>query len=263
MPITINTVDASKTKAPVIRTQQTSWPAQRSKGVATTYERALRGVAKEVGKLIKGYMDSDPLNPDTEASLSRALNAYAELIGPWALHIVNNVLRQVDNQDKYVWRQHTKNMAIALRKEINNVDIGDVYKQIMLENVKMIKSIPTQAAQRVHKLVHENMIQSKRSSDLANKIMETEHVTKTRATLIARTEVSKASVALTQARALHIGSEGYIWHTVGDMLVRESHKKMNGKFVKWSEPPTLDNLTGHAGCIPNCRCWPEPEIPGA
>ena len=128
MPITINTVDASKTKAPVIRTQQTSWPAQRSKGVATTYERALRGVAKEVGKLIKGYMDSDPLNPDTEASLSRALNAYAELIGPWALHI---------------------------------------------------------------------------------------------------------------------GSEGYIWHTVGDMLVRESHKKMNGKFVKWSEPPTLDNLTIH------------------
>jgi uncharacterized protein with gpF-like domain len=36
---------------------------------------------------------------------------------------------------------------------------------------------------------------------------------------------------------------------------------MEGKFVRWDEPPTLDNLTGHAGALPNCRCRPEPVIP--
>ncbi|MDR0067994.1 phage head morphogenesis protein, partial [Acinetobacter sp. 11520] len=29
----------------------------------------------------------------------------------------------------------------------------------------------------------------------------------------------------------------------------------------WDNPPTLDNLKGHAGCLPNCRCYPEPSIP--
>jgi uncharacterized protein with gpF-like domain len=35
---------------------------------------------------------------------------------------------------------------------------------------------------------------------------------------------------------------------------------MDGQFVKWSEPPTLDGLTGHAGALPNCRCYPEPVV---
>jgi hypothetical protein len=30
----------------------------------------------------------------------------------------------------------------------------------------------------------------------------------------------------------------------------------------WDSPPTLDNLVvGHAGALPNGRCWPEPVIP--
>jgi hypothetical protein len=36
---------------------------------------------------------------------------------------------------------------------------------------------------------------------------------------------------------------------------------MEGKFVKWDEPPILDKMQGHAGGFPNCRCWPDPEIP--
>ncbi|MDR8377773.1 phage head morphogenesis protein, partial [Acinetobacter baumannii] len=54
---------------------------------------------------------------------------------------------------------------------------------------------------------------------------------------------------------------GYIWRTSEDGDVRPSHKAMNGKFVAWNSPPTLDNLKGHAGCLPNCRCYTEPVIP--
>jgi uncharacterized protein with gpF-like domain len=36
---------------------------------------------------------------------------------------------------------------------------------------------------------------------------------------------------------------------------------MEGKFVTWDDPPTLDGMKGHAGQFPNCRCYPEPVIP--
>ena len=36
---------------------------------------------------------------------------------------------------------------------------------------------------------------------------------------------------------------------------------MEGKFVRWDSPPTLDGMTGHAGEFPNDRCYPEPVIP--
>lgn len=236
-------------------------PFQKSLGPTSTYERALRSVAKEVGKFIRGYTINEQLTPDTTRSLTQALRSYSELIGPWALHISSNVLRAINNQDKFAWQRHTADMSAALRRQVQEVDVSDTLQSLMRANVLLIKSIPLQAAQRVNQLVQANMLTSGRSSEIAKKIMETERVTKSRATLIARTEVSKASTSLTQARAIRIGSEGYIWHTAGDLIVRQSHKRMNGRFVRWDTPATLDNMTGHAGGFPNCRCWPEPTFP--
>lgn len=256
--------DAPKNQKPVvpIKKNKPVSPFQKGRGPTTFYERALRGVAREVGKLIRGYSSNDPLNPDTGQSLNQALKQYAEIIGPWALHLASGVIGSVDNQDKFAWRQHSREMSVALRKEIESAPIGDTLKDLMQQNVLLIKSIPLQAAERVHKLIQENMMQSGRATEIAEKIMATEGVTRSRATLIARTEISKAGVALTQSRALYIGSDGYTWRTVGDKIVRPSHKAMNGVFVKWTEPVTLDNMVGHAGGFPNCRCWTDVQIPG-
>lgn len=261
MAMILSAPEPKKTVRVVTVDQPRSWASQRPQGPTTTYERALRGIAREVGKLIRGYTATDPLNPDVEVRLRHALTSYSELIGPWALHVVNNVFKSVNSQDDFAWRQHSKNMSVALQKELRQTDTGDVMRSLMQSNLQLIKSIPLQAAERVHRLVQANMMQSKRSSEIAKKIMETEGVTRSRATLIARTEVSKAQVALTQARAISIGSTGYIWRTVGDRIVRESHRGMNGQFVRWDQPVTLDNMTGHAGCFPNCRCYPEPVLP--
>lgn len=250
-PKEFKTVDAPKKKSPFIK----------GRGPSTVYERALRQVTKQIGNIVKGHLMDDPLNPDKVRSLQQALRTYGNLIGPWALHLVNNVLRQVDAQDKYAWRQHTLKMSQELRRELQEAPISNVFKNLIQQNVELIKSIPEKAAERVGILVQENMMHSERASEIAKRIMNTEHVTLSRAMLIARTETSKASLALTQARAQHVGSDGYIWRTSGDMIVRDSHKRMNGVFVEWDDPPTLDNMTGHAGGFPNCRCWTDVVIP--
>ncbi|MCY1351943.1 phage head morphogenesis protein, SPP1 gp7 family [compost metagenome] len=113
----------------------------------------------------------------------------------------------------------------------------------------------------MHDLTLQGIEDSTRANEIAKEIQRSGEVATSRAQLIARTEVSRTAATLTEARAKATGSEGYIWRTAHDGTVRSSHKAMEGKFVPWSTPPTLDKLTGHAGCLPNCRCWPEPVIP--
>ena len=65
-------------------------------------------------------------------------------------------------------------------------------------------------------------------------------------------------------RAKSVGSKGYIWRTVGDSDVRESHAKMEGVYVDWDNPPTIDGIKGHPSerrLIDKCRCFEDPVLP--
>jgi SPP1 gp7 family putative phage head morphogenesis protein len=180
------------------------------------------------------------------------------MIEPWARTVSALMLADVARKDAKMWRQNSKEISAGLRQLVESAPVGDVLRRLQDDQVKLIQSIPTAAADRVHELSLEATVTGTRAEDLAKKILETENVTTARAALIARTEVSRAGANLLQARAEWAGSQGYIWRTSGDANVRDSHKEMEGRYVRWSSPPTLDKLTGHAGALPNCRCFAEP-----
>lgn len=137
---------------------------------------------------------------------------------------------------------------------------------LMHDQVALIKSIPLEAAKRVHDWTLTGIEEATRSREVAAEILRSNEVAASRATLIARTEVARTASKLTESRARYVGSDGYIWRTSGDSDVRESHRQMNGKFVRWDEnggegAHLTDGTTCHAGQIYNCRCYPEPVIP--
>lgn len=172
------------------------------------------------------------------------------------------MLADVERRDRAMWKQNSADITKALRTELTTAPTGEVLRQLQADQVRLIKSIPTGAAERVHMIAEAGLTSGRRADILAREILETENVTKARARLIARTETSRAASNLVQARAQYAGSDGYIWRTSGDADVRDSHRDMEGTYVRWSTPPVLDNLKGHAGCLPNCRCWAEPVFPG-
>ncbi len=254
-----STIDA-KPKAPlIIKRSKPDSPFQKSKRIQLDYERALRSLSREVNKLIRGY---DPKDVISAEALKRALNKYSEIISPWALTVVNKVLREVDKQDINAWKVHSQRMSIAMRREILNAPTGEAFQKLMKENVDLITSIPREAAERVHNLVIENLATSKRATEITEEILKTNKITENRARLIARTEVARASSLLTQARATYVGGDSYIWRSSKDLTVRQSHREMEGKIIRWDTPPTLsDGTVTHAGMIYNCRCWTEPVVP--
>ena len=194
--------------------------------------------------------------------LKGMLAAYAEAIKPWAVRTAAKMLKEVDNRDAMMWREVGQAMGREVSREVLSAPTGRAFSALLEAQVGLIQSIPLEAAERVQRLATEGLSGGKRASEIVKELARSGEVAEGRARTIARTETSRAASTFTEARAQHLGSPGYIWMTSEDGDVRESHRQMLGKFVPWGQPPTLDGMTGHAGCLPNCRCYPKPVLPG-
>lgn len=195
-------------------------------------------------------------------TITQILSKYSEALTAWAQSTAARMVQAADQKSREVWAALSVEMSQALRDEIRDTPTGTVMRELMAEQVTLIKSIPLDAAKRVHELTIRGLEDSTRAAEIQREIMRSGDVSTSRAMLIARTEVARTASVLTEARAVNVGSEGYIWRTSGDGDVRESHAEMNGKYVRWDTPPRLsDGTVTHAGQIYNCRCYPEPVIP--
>lgn len=219
-------------------------------------------MAREVGRIVGAFPAGEE---EYLSEILQALKSYSGALKPWAKMTARRVLSLVVDQDDEAWRRHSMEMGTELRRQIETAPIGETLRDALDRQVTLITSLPIDAGHRVHELTIESQWNGARAKDIATEIMRTGQVTSSRATMIARTEVSRTSMDLVKARAEHIGSPGYIWHTAHDGAVRPEHAKMDGKFVRWDSPPTLREgnreYTFHAGCIFNCRCWAEPVPP--
>ncbi|MDH0356875.1 phage minor head protein [Morganella sp. GD04133] len=179
--------------------------------------------------------------------------------------VANKMFLQVEREEWNQWKSVSEKISEGLRDVIGNTPVGQVTQDIVYRQIQLMKSLPLEAAERIREIQDRAMqavISGERPDSLYQMIMESGNVAAGRARMIARTEIGRATGALTRARALSIGSEGYWWRIEG-AGTRPSHKKMRDKFVYWHSPPTLDGLTGHAGCLPNCQCWQDVHVPYA
>lgn len=239
--------------------RQARWTAAQKTEIQ--YSAKLRLVAKQVGGIV-GVFAPDGIVKDMRALLAM-LDQYSFLLLPWAEAVANYMLADVSRRNEKVWKQVGKEMGQAIRGELATAPHGVVYRQMMREQVELIKSLPIKAGQRVHDLTTEALSTSRRAESIAQEIKRSGKVTESRARLIARTEVARTSANFNMARAMAAGSEGYIWRTSKDADVRPEHQKMEGKYVRWDHPPKTDKSLDpyHAGCGPNCRCYAEPVFP--
>lgn len=235
------------------------WDAARA--AESHYNTRLRSVARQIGHIVHG-MAPNGIIKDL-AKLLRSLEGYADLIEPWAESVAQYMLSDVARRNERIWKANGLAIAQALRAETEQSAHGAVYQQLMREQVNLITSLPRRAAARVHTLTDQARYTGRRAENIAQEILLTGQVSLSQARLIARTEVSRTAATFMQARAQSAGSEGYVWRTSKDADVRPTHRKMEGRYIRWSHPPKTDvNLDPyHAGCGPNCRCYPEPVLP--
>ncbi|MBG0865496.1 phage head morphogenesis protein [Burkholderia sp. 9779_493] len=233
----------------------------RLSGAERQYGSQLRKIAHQVGVLVNGFPADDASYAPT---IEELLRRYAEALAPWAEATAARMIADLNRRDEQMWMKQAADMSRALREEIRGAATGETMRALLAEQVRLIKSIPLDAAERVHRLTLEGIVDGARAAHISKAIQESGQVAKSRADTIARTEVSRTAATLTEARALDVGSPGYFWRTSGDSDVREDHRELEGKFFTWDKPPVADKRSGaraHPGCIYNCRCWAEVVLP--
>lgn len=124
-------------------------------------------------------------------------------------------------------------------------------------NVALIKSIGTRYHDEIEGIVARALQDGTRPEELAKGIAVRYGVSRSRAMVIARDQVSKLRGQLDMLRQQEVGIARYVWRTVHAERVRKSHAEKDGKTFKWSDPPAD---TGHPGQDYQCRCYAEPVL---
>lgn len=245
---------------PKNKTAKDLWKPKRR--IELMYLRMLKVIGRELKMRIANLnTPSEILKEIKKFTKSKEFNKYAEAS---AMKIVTHLFTDAG----HTWRQAAHEngkgaiMYKALEKELKG-SIGGALNSQIKRNAAIIKTLPLDISEQVTKHVMTESLKGKRASDIADEIKQWfPHTTTAKANLIARTETSKTSSALTQSRAESIGLKWYVWQTSTDQRTRKSHLNMQGVLVNYDNPPSPEKLvhekdvgTYNAGNIYNCRCY--------
>lgn len=194
-----------------------------------------------------------------------------------AKEIVKTISTMIYESNSKSWREAArkssrgKEIKQSIEKEIE----GNVKKrmdELFKYNVSLIETLPSKISENVINHINTESFKGKRAEDISKEIKRFfPENTKANAKLIARTETSKFSSALTQARSEDLGIYWYAWRTSEDVSVRSSHKVMENVLINYKHPASPESLDKrhkykkiplpyHAGNIYNCRCYQEPLV---
>ena len=208
----------------------------------------------------------DILKAIKKFTMSKEFNDYADAS---AMKIVTHLFTDAGRTWRQAAQENSKGKEIykALQKEMKGPIGSSIDKQVQ-RNASIIRTLPSDISKQVTEHIMSESMKGIRSEDIAEEIKKMfPHTSMAKAKLIARTETSKTSTALTKARSEGMGLNWYVWETSIDQRVRSSHAHMQDVLINFNDPPSPEKLIGakfvgyyDAGNIYNCRCYPAPVV---
>lgn len=230
------------------------------------YHRAMRKAAKYIQDKVKNLTTIEEIQAAIEeVADSRIFQGFAR---KEALKMV----QALATENARTWKEAAKQSGrpakiyAMLRDEL--MTNKGKFIQLANENADLIKKMPLSVKKTITREAGIYAVRGLRSGDLVAKIQErVPEISKARAQLIARTEISKTNAAITRIRSEEAGVGWYIWRTSEDGRVRDSHEHVDGVLCRFDDPPAPELLIGeksqghyNPGDIWNCRCYAEPVV---
>ena len=145
---------------------------------------------------------------------------------------------------------------------MNTKRVNAVFDAKLIENAKLIQSVPEELIAELEKDLIAQTAAGVSFQDMVDSVSKTFDISAGRAKTLVKTETSKISAAMTEARIRDLGCSQYIWHSAFLGTSRESHEALEGQQFDYDNPPQPDEWeeAGNAGELINCYCWPEPVL---
>ncbi len=116
--------------------------------------------------------------------------------------------------------------------------LAGVTEDYVAQNVSLIKRIPKRLHERIEGLVMNSVGKGQLNIDLGKEIARQVGISERHAKFIARDQLAKYYGAVNKARQQELGVTKFIWRTVNDERVRDSHHELNEQVFSWDDLPT-------------------------
>lgn len=171
--------------------------------------------------------------------------------------LAGNIMGRISGSNRRKWLTELKRAGLAVEFQTTSQE-RRLLRDLIRENVRLIKSIPSQHHRKVRQLVEGSLDRGRDITGLRGDLRQRFQITERRAQTIARTETNKAFEALSIQRMKDVGVRFARWlHRSGSKEPRPTHKGiMNGKIFPLSEG-LFDPALGRKifpGQEYNCRC---------
>lgn len=158
----------------------------------------------------------------------------------------------------------TEQLAISpLKNQIEKANrlMSEKIKEQAVKSAELIKGIQTSTADRLSQKISDAYNKGKTQSEINAIVQKSLKVSEGRAATIGRDQTQKFGNEINRERQKAVGITKFIWRTMDDNRVRDTHKHVDGKVFDWE--------TGAQGLLDlpkskfpgddiNCRCYPEP-----
>lgn len=232
--------------------------------VKPIFNEYLQSIAEVYRNEVKGitvrHDDKHSLMSAIQSMLAKMSGALAEKMQAFDIQLK---LSSIAEQSKKLSVKEWKNI-VSRTLGVNILDdyyLGDFYRdavsQWVSDNVDMVKSIPQDLLGEMKTIIEKSYLAGESFTKVTERLQKQYHLKRNDAKFLARDQTAKLNSKITRMQQETAGCSEYIWSTSGDSRVRDSHKKLNGKRFKWSEPPIVDEKTGrraHPGEDYQCRC---------
>lgn len=150
-------------------------------------------------------------------------------------------------------------IGIDTRAIIRSEDIEDQLRAALSRNAALINSLGDDVINRVQQTIYSASANGASFRDVSKQMQSHFEITRRRADLIARDQMSKLNSDLSRTRQEQAGVEKYTWRTSQDERVRPRHRRLDGTVYRWGES------TGAEGGLPpgqpvQCRCVAIPIV---
>lgn len=215
----------------------------------------LAGIREDAARL-----DQSPWRALLRQIMSDARQRYQAAFGPAAQN-AEDIAREMSLFSRQeIARQMRQVVGVDIFSE--NAELVDLLEQFTEDNVSRITTTSAANFDQIERVVSQGFRSGQRASTVGDAIVGALGVAETRAAFWARDQIGTLNGQLAKQRQEALGLEEYIWRTSRDELVRKTHRQLEGTKQRWDSPPTVGAREVHPGEDYNCRCTPDPVIPG-
>lgn len=213
-----------------------------------SYKRDLLAYVREVKALVvKTIVENQVFISSYKYSIrkddiSDELEKALKMIGFYALTKAGGLIGSLINRAKSV-NQFNRNAFAKFAQSTpeNNQNIIDEMKLWAIQNARLIKTIPERMLDKVAEIVYSSVRSGESPRELAVALQKAFDISKNRAKIIARDQISKLNGNITRARNLSLGITEYQWLTSRDERVRHSHDVLENKICSWNNAEIYKN----------------------